>query len=329
MRADAHYIDQLDAPAAISVQLIAVNAVDVADEAVSPAQALVDSIRQHGVVEPLIVQKRDRRYRVIAGRKRLAAAAAAGVREVPCIVRRVGDEEAQMLIAATQVGGPVVSPLPPSTLGSVDTEVANALASLVSSTTLLGDATPRLTRTVTVEMIRAELQRAIGTLRAASVLRFGVSESRRLTSPREIVQRVVEAVSADARLRGITVSSDTDAADGTRLNVDPELLSSGLSAVALTLCAALNHVDEAGLRIEAAAEPQGRVTLSVEQDFVVVPESWLTLPTAAVLEAPGGQQLIPLAALRVMAEASGGRLVTSRLPHGSRVAVELPTVSRP
>jgi hypothetical protein len=37
---------------------------------------------------------------------------------------------------------------------------------------------------------------------------------------------------------------------------------------------------------------------------------------------------VPLLALRQVAEAWGGRLAASRLPHGTRIAVELPAAAR-
>jgi hypothetical protein len=212
-------------------------------------------------------------------------------------------------------------------LAAIDSELASTLAAVLSSAALLSDATPRLTRNITVDMIRAEVQRAACTLRAASVIRHGVSEERRLVSPRQVVQRVAETISAEARLRGISVNVTTDGADAA-ISVDEELLASSLSAVVLMLASALNRVDDACLNVTAITEASGCVTLAVEQESVVVPETWFGTPALAAADAPGGQQLVPLLALRQVAEAWGGRLTTSRLPHGTRIAVELPAAAR-
>ena len=56
-------------------------------------QELVDSIRQHGIIQPLIVRQIDGRYELIAGERRWRAAQELGLREVPVIVRRVSDLE--------------------------------------------------------------------------------------------------------------------------------------------------------------------------------------------------------------------------------------------
>jgi hypothetical protein len=49
------------------------------------------------VLEPLVVQRNNGTYKTITGQKRLAAARAAGLRDVPCLVHHVSDERAQAL----------------------------------------------------------------------------------------------------------------------------------------------------------------------------------------------------------------------------------------
>jgi hypothetical protein len=98
MRADAHYVEQLDgATPAMTVQFIAVHAIDVSDSPADPLPLLVESIKRHGVLVPLVIQRNDGTYKTIAGQKRLAAARAAGLRDVPCLVHHVSDERAEVL----------------------------------------------------------------------------------------------------------------------------------------------------------------------------------------------------------------------------------------
>src|SRR5439155_7077202 len=54
---------------------------------------LVESIRQHGIIQPLIVRKVDGRYELIAGERRWRAALAAGLAEVPVIIRTANDRD--------------------------------------------------------------------------------------------------------------------------------------------------------------------------------------------------------------------------------------------
>ena len=54
---------------------------------------LADSIRQYGVIQPLLVQKKDDHYEIIAGERRWRAARLAGLKEVPVLVREYTEEE--------------------------------------------------------------------------------------------------------------------------------------------------------------------------------------------------------------------------------------------
>lgn len=54
---------------------------------------LAESIRQHGIVQPLIVRKNAGRYIIIAGERRFRAAIIAGLTEVPVIVRDMDARE--------------------------------------------------------------------------------------------------------------------------------------------------------------------------------------------------------------------------------------------
>lgn len=56
-------------------------------------EELAESIRQHGVLQPLIVQKRDDYYEIIAGERRWRAAKLAGLKEVPVVIRDMSDQE--------------------------------------------------------------------------------------------------------------------------------------------------------------------------------------------------------------------------------------------
>lgn len=56
-------------------------------------QELADSIKQYGVIQPLIVQKKDKYYEIIAGERRWRAAKLAGLKEVPVIIKNYSSQE--------------------------------------------------------------------------------------------------------------------------------------------------------------------------------------------------------------------------------------------
>ncbi len=56
-------------------------------------EELADSIRQFGVLQPLIVQERKDYYEIIAGERRWRAAKLAGLKELPVIIKKMSDQE--------------------------------------------------------------------------------------------------------------------------------------------------------------------------------------------------------------------------------------------
>lgn len=54
---------------------------------------LTESIKQHGVIQPLIVVKKGKGYEIIAGERRYRAAKQAGLKELPVIVREYTEKE--------------------------------------------------------------------------------------------------------------------------------------------------------------------------------------------------------------------------------------------
>ncbi len=60
-------------------------------------QELADSISAYGILQPLTVRDRGGVYELVAGERRLRAARIAGLREVPCLIAEVGEEDAALL----------------------------------------------------------------------------------------------------------------------------------------------------------------------------------------------------------------------------------------
>ncbi len=61
------------------------------DEAITE---LADSIEKYGIISPLLVQKKENHYEIIAGERRWRAAKKAGLREVPIIIKDISNQEA-------------------------------------------------------------------------------------------------------------------------------------------------------------------------------------------------------------------------------------------
>ena len=58
---------------------------------------LADSIRQHGVIEPILVRPIENKYEIVAGERRYKASIMAGLTKIPAIVRPMDDKESSIL----------------------------------------------------------------------------------------------------------------------------------------------------------------------------------------------------------------------------------------
>jgi ParB family chromosome partitioning protein len=99
--------DKPKAPAAsapeVEFRMVSLDLIDDPEQPMrsdlSPAnvEELVLSIRQVGIIEPLVVKKRNGRYEVIAGHRRLYSSKLAKLAEAPCYIRHATDEQTEML----------------------------------------------------------------------------------------------------------------------------------------------------------------------------------------------------------------------------------------
>jgi ParB family transcriptional regulator, chromosome partitioning protein len=100
MRHDAHYVEQLTSFSGAAVgRMIPVDKIrpnpDQPRKVLGELRELTDSIKEKGVLEPLLVRfvPRDDCYHIISGERRYHASRAAGLREVPCIEKIADDAE--------------------------------------------------------------------------------------------------------------------------------------------------------------------------------------------------------------------------------------------
>ena len=332
MRADAHYVEQLDAPApAVTIQYIAVHAIDVSDApAVDALPSLVESIKRHGVLEPLIVQRNNGTYKTIAGQKRLASARAAGLRDVPCLVHHIGDDRARALREALRSKRLPLAPAAHSDLTAFsDAQMADALSTLTSCAGLLAPLAPSLTRTVAADLIQAEIWRARCVFQAVRVVRHGVTPAMGRVLPRELVRRVLEPIEAERRLRGLSIEADIAVADARTVRGDLEMLVYGLSSLLLATIAVLDGVGGARVLLTATVADE-RLVIAVSQDRMGIEEPSVDRPGApAPVDARLASAHLSILALRRIAESHDGRVSVVRAGAGARVSIDLPLDAAP
>ncbi|HEV8397238.1 MAG TPA: ParB N-terminal domain-containing protein [Vicinamibacterales bacterium] len=343
MRADAHYVEQLDAPASPSVRLIDARTIEVRGEDPRPAASFVESIKRHGVLQPILVQTRGGRYRLIAGRKRLAAAISAGLREVPCLVQRVDEEQAGQLAEATNLpaqdagaAAPAAAATPPAPLrpvppvergaGATD-QLAQSLLALASSANLLSGGSP-LTVAVAADLVRAEAARALQLLLASRVLRDEVPVSRLKVPVRTVIDRAMQITLAERRLRATEVLVLADGVRDAAVRGDEELLASALAGLMMATVGLIG--EKGGPTTLSASVKDGRVTFAVAQESLSVPESWVerSFETAWPIANAATGTLALMQSARRIAELHAGAVSAASIESGTSFNLTLPALAR-
>jgi ParB family transcriptional regulator, chromosome partitioning protein len=82
----------------IPVNLIADNPYQPRKVSGAEVEELASSIREHGIIQPIVVRPHGKGYQLVAGSRRLKAAQIAGLAEVPAVIRQANDQ--QMLALA-------------------------------------------------------------------------------------------------------------------------------------------------------------------------------------------------------------------------------------
>src|SRR5580700_7999382 len=100
MRHDAHYVEQLASFSGAAIgRMVPIDKIrpnpDQPRKFIGDIRELSDSIRQKGVLEPLLVRyiPREDTYYIISGERRYHASKAAGLHELPCIEKIADDAE--------------------------------------------------------------------------------------------------------------------------------------------------------------------------------------------------------------------------------------------
>ena len=98
MRHDEHYVEALTSSAGAPIgRLVAIEDIDPNPN--QPRQVMGDlselmaSIAEKGIIEPVVVRQRGRRFQIVAGERRYQAAVQVGLREIPIVIREVDDNE--------------------------------------------------------------------------------------------------------------------------------------------------------------------------------------------------------------------------------------------
>ena len=133
---------------------------------------LAESIKQFGVLEPLIVTKKDKYYEIIAGERRWRAARIAGIKEVPVVIRDYTPKEIMEISLIENIQREDLNPIEEALAyqqlikdyrlkqDEVATKVSKSRASITNSLRLL-KLDPRVQKMLEEEMISTGHARAL------------------------------------------------------------------------------------------------------------------------------------------------------------------------
>jgi hypothetical protein len=330
MRADPHYVDLLASRSSGGRErVLAVQSID-APLLADPSSSLIESIKRDGVLQPLLVQQREGTHRLIAGRKRLSAAVAAGLREVPCIVFDVDDDEAAMLANASNITTKGASQS--LTVASNDAflhggaDLAQSFVTLSACADLLSGSQSELSRGVAGNLIRAEVWRASCLLLATRIVRRELPLTRGAISVLALIGRLEQSFLPERQLRSLVFDTSSSVPQGSVIAGDEKLLAGALASATLSTLSWLDGVKDARLTIAASLEPVRHVTFTVSQETVAPPEVWVRRAFDHLwIDRPGGvPAAIAMFAVRTVAEAHGGTASVAA-GRGTRISILMPT----
>lgn len=72
---------------------------------------LADSIRQNGVLQPILVRRKGQKYEIVAGERRYQASKLAGLKEMPAVVREIDDDKVFQLALIENLQRSDLSPI--------------------------------------------------------------------------------------------------------------------------------------------------------------------------------------------------------------------------
>lgn len=292
MRADAHYVEQVvGRRLADPILLIPVGEIDPPPAGQDPdgdLEPLVRSVARFGILQPLLVRRHAGRYALVAGVRRLAAATAAGLSEVPCMVHTADAAKATDLAEATNLQA-----LPTDTRPANDwlpdaafAELTEQLGAIEACLHLFGERERPTRERVGMTLIRTEVRRAAWLTQALAVLSGRARAQCRPLDAASLVRRLVAALALDRSVTGVDV--EARGAETAAVRGDEQLLTVAVAGLVEAVRAAAERC--AGARVLSTVKRDGeRVLVEVALAGAELPSAlrgaFLDLESA---DRPGG-----------------------------------------
>ena len=298
MRHDAHYVDQIvSRRIGESIHLIAVSEID-GPHPVAGAQdlqPLVQSVARFGVLQPLLVRRHTGRYQLIAGSRRLAAAMAAGLSEVPCLIYFADEEKARALADAERIHvrrEPEPSPSDRREIpANVVAELTEHLGAIGACLHLFGDRDRPLRERIALGLIQSEVQRAAWLSQALAVLAGDPPPSSNVVDLRAVIERIVSALEPERLLAGVSFEMLLPPAP-VRIRGDEQLCALAVAGLVSALQPLVERAEGAHIRLALTRNETARtVAVEASQGLLTLPAVWQArFLDAGWTDRPGGQR---------------------------------------
>ena len=186
-------------------------------------EALASSIRQQGVVQPIVVRKTGDDFELIAGERRWRAAQQAGLQEIPAVIKNVNDQEAAAIAIIENLQREDLNPL----------EEAQAFANLIDKFGLthqeIGEVVSRSRSAVSNSLRLLELAEPVKDMLNQGELEMGharallaLKEQQQIKCAQSIIQRQLSVRGAESLVKQVLQSGDKKKTSITR-HQDPDV----------------------------------------------------------------------------------------------------------
>ena len=169
-------------------------------------QELSDSIKEHGVFQPIIIKKSIKGYEIIAGERRVKASQMAGLDEIPAIIRDFTDEEMMEIALLENLQRENLNPIEESRAYKTLIETLNITQEELSKR--LGKSRSYITNMIGLQTLPAPIQDMISDNKMSMGHARVLSKLENENQQKELADKIIEDGMSVRELENLTKSSD-------------------------------------------------------------------------------------------------------------------------
>ena len=169
-------------------------------------QELSDSIKEHGVFQPIIIKKSIKGYEIIAGERRVKASQMAGLDEIPAIIRDFTDEEMMEIALLENLQRENLNPIEESRAYKKLIETLNITQEELAKR--LGKSRSYITNMIGLQTLPAPIQDMISDNKMSMGHARVLSKLENENQQKELADKIIEDGMSVRELENLTKSSD-------------------------------------------------------------------------------------------------------------------------